>query len=256
MSVNFERQGNVAVIALDWPERKNALNPADLQEVATYVQRAADQGFAVIVLTGNGAFCSGGHLGGISERTVLSAADHRRQIADSAQRLVRTIVGVPMPVIAAIDGPAIGLGFDLALACDYRLIGPDGWCMQGWGRVGLIPGDGGILLLQLLNPSLLWRLLATQPRMTGPELERLGLGEAVNECTAIEAALERAASLSALPQDVLELYVSLQRAVLRRELPNHLDICAREQGRLLADPALVARIESLQHAIRPQAERP
>src|SRR5947207_1820312 len=144
MGVRQEWHDRVAVVTLDWPERRNALGPPDLRDVAAAIQGVADANADVIVLTGNGAFCSGGHLESIAERTTMSASDHRRQIAGSAQALIRTLVGVPVPVIAAIDGPAIGLGFDIALACDYRLVGPNGWCMQGWGRVGVIPGAGGV----------------------------------------------------------------------------------------------------------------
>jgi 2-(1,2-epoxy-1,2-dihydrophenyl)acetyl-CoA isomerase len=248
MGVKYQRHNEVAIVTLDWPERRNSLQPADLREVEGAIQRAAGEGAAGIVLTGNGAFCSGGHLSGIAERTTMPASEHRAQISACAQGVIRALVSVPIPVLAAIDGPAIGLGFDIALACDDRLIGPSGWCMQGWGRVGLIPGAGGVLLLRLLHPTLLWRLLATQQRMTGPDLERWGLGEAVNQGTALEVAIERAEALSALPRDVLELHVSLQRTALRRELPEHLDICAREQAHLLADPALAERIEKLRNA--------
>jgi enoyl-CoA hydratase/carnithine racemase len=67
----------------------------------------------------------------------------------------------------------------MALARDDRLIGPGGWFMPGRARVGLIAGAGGELLLRLRNPSILWKLLAEQSRITGPEAERYGLSEAV-----------------------------------------------------------------------------
>jgi enoyl-CoA hydratase/carnithine racemase len=242
VTVRVEARGDVGVVTLDWPESRNALDLPRLREVIDAFAAVRASGAGAVVLTGNGAFCSGGNLGAIAERTVVSAAVHRDQIATHAQGLVRAIVEHPVPVIAAVDGPAIGLGFDLALACDDRLVGPGGWFQQGWGRVGLLPGAGGALLLRRLHPTLLWRLLATQPRIAGADAERWGLGEAVDAGTALEVAVERAAALCRLSRDVLELYVSLHRTDLWRDLPAHLDVCAREQGRLLADPALAERI--------------
>ena len=80
------------------------------------------------------------------------------------QRLPRTILSAPVPVFAAVDGPAVGLGMDLALMCDDRFIGPKGWLRQGWGALGLVPGTGGELLLRRLAPNLIWQLLGSGER--------------------------------------------------------------------------------------------
>lgn len=243
MSFDVVVDDGVGVITINWPERRNALSPDDGRELGVLIENLSSApDTRVLVITGNGAFCAGGHLGGISERTTHSAKEHRTRIATGPQRMIRSIVMSPIPVLAAIDGAAIGLGFDLALACDGRIIGPDGWCMQGWGRIGVIPGTGGVLLLGRLNPTLLWRLLATQEKLRGPEAERLGLAQAVTETSAIEAATAQARSLATQPREVLELYVSLDRGEIRSKILTHLDTCAREEGRLLADPALAERI--------------
>lgn len=247
MGVVTTWHGEVAVVTLDWPEHRNSLDHARIVELTDALLSAAAAA-GTVVLTGNGAFCSGGNLGDISDNTALSAAEHEDRIATHAQRLIRTIVGCAVPVMAAVDGPAIGLGFDLALACDDRLVGPGGWMMQGWARVGVLAGAGGQLLLGRLHPTVIWRLVAEQPRIDGPAAERWGLGESVGNGSAVDAAVHRGNALSALPRDVLHQYVSIQRTVRCAGLDEHLPVVAREQGRLLADPTLRARIASLRRS--------
>jgi hypothetical protein len=75
-------------------------------------------------------------------------------IYDLPQSMVRALVSVSVPIIAALDGPAVGLGMDLALACDMRLVGAGGWMMQGWARAGLVPATGGVLLMERLAPGI------------------------------------------------------------------------------------------------------
>ena len=233
------REGDVTCVTLDWPENRNALDPDRIAQLTDAISAGAAEA-RVLVLTGNGAFCAGADLRVVADRTRLSEEAHRRSISGGAHALVRAVVDTSIPVLAAVDGPAIGLGFDLALACDCRLVGPEGWFVQGWGRVGLIPGAGGELLVRLRNPSVLWRLLEQQ-RIDAAEAERWGLGEAVRDGTAREAALRRADVLSELPSEVLEAYVAMSRSILRRELPEHLRQCGELQSRLLAQRALADR---------------
>jgi enoyl-CoA hydratase/carnithine racemase len=115
-----------------------------------------------------------------------------------------------VPTIAAVDGAAIGLGMDYALACDMRLIGPAGWLQQGWARAGLIAGTGGVGLLHRLNPTALWRIVGTQPRLDAAACVSLGLGEEA-ATTALAAARERADSFQSIPRVALREYCQLSR---------------------------------------------
>jgi enoyl-CoA hydratase/carnithine racemase len=241
MGVRIEHHETAAVVTLDWPEQRNALDLDQLLEVADALTGAVGPETSGVVLTGNGAFCAGGHLRRIADRSTMPTGDRRSNIEENAQGLIRTIVACPVPVVAAIDGPAVGMGFDIALACDSRLIGPDGWCMQGWGRMGVIPGTGGVLLLARLNPSILWRLLEDQPRISGADAERWGLGEAVIDGTAIDAAIRRIQAYAQFSRKALEAYVSLFRAPLRRDLPEHHSSCAQVQAELLTSPEFAKR---------------
>lgn len=237
MAVRIEREGPVATVILDWPEQRNALDPANGDELqAALRQTAADDAVCGVVLTGEGAFCAGGNLKGAQERAAMSPEERRAMITASFQGIIRTLLDLPVPTVAAIDGPAVGMGFDIALACDSRLVGEGGWCRQGWGRLGLLSSTGGILSLSLLSPSVLWQLLDGQPRLDGPTMERLGLGEAVTEGTARARAQQRVATLSEIGRPALQGYVELDRAARRQQMDVHLEAVLDTQTRLLYRP--------------------
>jgi enoyl-CoA hydratase/carnithine racemase len=237
MPVRSEREGPVATVILDWPEQRNALDPANGDELQAVLRgAAADAAVCGVVLTGEGAFCAGGNLKGAQERAAMTPDERRAMITASFQGIVRTLLDLPVPTIAAIDGPAVGMGFDIALACDSRLIGDGGWCRQGWGRLGLLSSTGGILSLRRLAPGVLWQLLDGQPKLDGPTMERLGLGEAVSEGTARARAQQRVAALSEIGRAGLEGYVELDRAERREEMSSHLEAVLDTQTRLLYRP--------------------
>ncbi|MCW2628940.1 enoyl-CoA hydratase/isomerase family protein [Mycobacterium sp.] len=246
MSIRTEIVDAALVVTIDRPQVRNALDLgalAELQEVLDTVEDRPD--VAGVVLTGNGAFCSGAELQSLVARAAGSESARRGSVEHRAQGLIRRLVALEVPTVAAIDGPAVGMGFDIALACDSRLIGADGWCMQGWGRVGLVGGTGGDLMLRLLNPSIVWKLLEEQPRIDGARAERWGLGETVAEGTARDAAVRRISKLALLPRHALASYVSFHRHALREHLDAHLTRCARIQAELLGDPGFGAKVARL-----------
>jgi enoyl-CoA hydratase/carnithine racemase len=242
MGVRLEREGAAAVVVLDWPEKRNALGPDESREVAEAIEAAATLDVCGVVLSGNGAFCAGGNLKGAVDRSDMDPDERRRLVYSAYQGLVRSLVACPVPTVAAIDGAAVGMGFDLALACDSRFIGPDGWCQQGWGRVGLVPGTGGELLLRLRAPDALWQLLEGQPRLDAAAAHALRIAEPVTEGTARARAIERVNRLEAMSREALEGYVALHRAELRSLLDEHLALAVQHQVKLLGSPAFPERV--------------
>ncbi len=174
-------------------------------------------------------------------RAGMSPEERRALVYGAYQGLIRTVTELPVPTVAAVDGPAVGMGFDLALACDSRFIGPEGWCRQGWARIGLIPGTGGELLLRLRAPSALWRLLDGQPKVGAALAEHLGIGEATEGMTARQAAIKRVESYAVYPQATVAGYIRLNRAELRARLAEHQAECLAAQLELLADPSFKDR---------------
>jgi len=243
MGVRCEREGHANVVILDWPEQRNAMGPDEVLEFASVLKTAADDpAVHGVVITGNGAFCSGGNLKGAASRTGMPEEERRTIVYGAFQNMIRAVIAVPVPTVAAIDGPAIGMGFDIALACDSRFIGPDGWCLQGWGRVGFAPGTGGEWLLRLQAPDLLWRLLEEQPKIDASLAKEWRLAEPSAPLTARQRAIQRINRLAPMSRDALESYVELSRMELRRGLEEHLEVAVRNQLKLLASPAIKARI--------------
>jgi len=127
--IGIERVGDVTTIELRRPERRNALNSELVDSLREAVQAAAADDVRAIVLTGAGTvFCAGADLSGD-----VFAAD----FPDKAIALNLAIDAVPVPVIGAVNGPAIGAGVQLAMVCDLRVVAPDAYFQFPIARYGL-----------------------------------------------------------------------------------------------------------------------
>ncbi len=243
MGVLVSRRGPAAVVTMSWPERRNALGPEEAREVADSLREAASPGdVAAVVLTGEGAFSAGGNLRGAASRVDMPPEERRTLVYSAFQGLIKTLFDLPVPTVAAVDGPAVGMGLDLALACDSRFIGPDGWVSQGWGRMSLIPATGGVLLLAFRSPNALWRLLEDQPRLDAAAAAELGIAEAAIPDRAIDRAVDRVERLATMSRAALQAYAELSRDPIRRHLDEHLALGLSHQLGLLADPEFQARV--------------
>jgi enoyl-CoA hydratase/carnithine racemase len=209
--VSVSSVGPAQLVTLGWTAKRNALGPGDVDEVAQAVNEAGAAARSAVILTGEGAFCAGGDLRAFAEVSrTLPAEEIEATVYGRVQSMIRVLGVCPVPTIAAVDGPAVGLGFDLALACDMRMIGPDGWFQQGWARANLIAGTGGIGLLRRLNPVVGWRMIATQEKIGAEQAVALGLGEP-GRPDGMASAAERASQLAAIEPDVLRHYCRLSR---------------------------------------------
>ena len=156
-ALRFEVTDSIGVITLCRPERRNALSD-ELKADLTHLMRelSADRELTALVLTGSDSiFCSGGDLKFLNQPGRSTEQDRRRiyQLHDWAQLLMN----LEMPVIAAVDGPAIGAGFGIALAADFVLCSPQAVFRASFGRVGLVPDTG---------------LFFTLPRIVGLQLAK------------------------------------------------------------------------------------
>lgn len=140
--VIVDRDGDVAIVRLNQPERRNALGTALVSALSEQL-RALDTDISIraLVLTGQGgAFCAGGDLAGMKEDDPLDATRMMR----GCQGIVRQLVALSKPVVAAVEGAAFGAGFSLALACDLVVVAPSTRFCAAFGKVGLMP-DLGLL---------------------------------------------------------------------------------------------------------------
>ncbi len=244
MAVTTTRNGPAAIVTLDWPDRRNAIGPDGAAQLTDALGRAAeDRDVCAVVLTGSGGtFCAGGNVPDLV-RAASDGPDAVRSVVYGAfQAVIRAVITVPVPVLAAIDGPAVGFGMDLALACDDRFIGPRGQLLQRWAGLGLIPGTGGELLLRRRSPSLLWQIVEEQQPIDAAAAAAHGLGRRASP-TGLDAAVRAAASLSRRGRATLEAYCALSRADLAATLESHLEACVDLQV-ALADDGAAARVDA------------
>ncbi len=142
-----ERHGATLVIRLNRPERRNAFDLEMRQGIAEAVYEARDDdSVRAVIITGSaGVFCAGGDLKSLSEAKRPVFKDRAR--IRNLHLWFRELVNLEKPVIAAVDGPAFGAGFNLALACDFIIGTPQTRFCAVFGRIGLVPDLGGFFLL-------------------------------------------------------------------------------------------------------------
>jgi enoyl-CoA hydratase/carnithine racemase len=149
----FEKTGPVATLTINRPESRNPLGEeGDGQLFADAVQEInADRDLRCVILTGAGkAFSAGGNLKSMRERAGTFAGPGvliRERYRSGIHRMVRAIWGIEVPLIAAVNGPAIGLGNDVACLADMRIAADSAIFGATFLKVGLVPGDGGAWIL-------------------------------------------------------------------------------------------------------------
>ena len=222
------RPDGVALIILNRPERLNAFTRKmiDLWVDALEDARGNDA-VQVVVVTGAGrAFCSGGDVGGMNERpTDLTGLDHKRWL-EVIHRVPLTLETLDKPVIAAMNGVAVGAGLDMALMCDLRYAAAGSRFSEGYVKVGLIPGDGGTYFLpRLVGTARALELLWTGDFISAEDAESIGLvNRVVPADELLPTTLDLAARLASGPTVAIR---TIKRAVyqgVRMDLRTHLDL--------------------------------
>ncbi|MCC6209574.1 MAG: crotonase/enoyl-CoA hydratase family protein [Burkholderiales bacterium] len=151
--LDYSQDGAVVTLTLNAPEVRNAISGADMIDAleAACARMNADMSVRAAILTGAGsAFSSGGNVkkmhggGGLASSL---AAQTRRNYKLGIQRIPLAFDRLEVPVIAAVNGPAIGAGCDLACMCDVRIAAPGARFAESFVKLGIVPGDGGAWLL-------------------------------------------------------------------------------------------------------------
>lgn len=176
----IERRDAVTVITINRPEVRNAVDRAVMDGLRDALTTCADDGTRCIVLTGaGGAFSSGADLKQLA-RDGFSADTTFALLTDSFGPTLKALRGFPYPVIAAVDGYAAGIGCDLALACDLRLVSARGRFAELFVRIGLIPDGGGTYLLpRLVGIGRALEMILTGEDVDAEEALRIGLANKI-----------------------------------------------------------------------------
>jgi 2-(1,2-epoxy-1,2-dihydrophenyl)acetyl-CoA isomerase len=172
-----ERDGAVATVTLDRPEALNAQTRASRRALLRELRAlSADAAVRAVVLTGAGrAFCAGQDL---REQDALANVDET--IRETYIPIIEALVGMPKPVVAAINGAAAGAGLSLALACDVRYMADDAVLMMAFSNIGLVPDCGGTWLLpRAVGYARAFELAASGRRVPAAEALELGLVQRV-----------------------------------------------------------------------------
>ncbi len=197
----LDRDGAIVIIMLNRPKQLNALNQAVLGEIDTALDElATDDGVRAIIITGAGdrAFAVGAD---ITELAQIGSATEGRLWAIHSNQLWRKMAGLPKPIIAAINGFALGGGLELALACDIRLASETAQLGLPEVSLGVMPGWGGTQrLARLVGPGMAKLLMMTGDRIDAREAQRLGIVEQVHpQADLLGAARHLAQKLANLP---------------------------------------------------------
>lgn len=214
LKVDVQDDG-IAVVKINRPERRNAINP-DLHDDLTMLPLvvAEDPDVKVLVLTGEGTSFSAG--GDVSEFQGWGSADvHQLQ---GGRRLVDNYLSLEKPVLAAVNGYAVGLGASLALLADVVVVGPASVISDPHVKMGLAPGDGGALLWPLLmGPMRAKWYLMTGEKLKGRELVDNGLATfyCSEDDQILSTTLEKASLLAAGAQQALAGAKSAVNQLLR-----------------------------------------
>ncbi len=229
-TLTLEKKDGIVLLTLNRPEARNAITGVMIAELRGVIERiAADPEARVLVLTGAGAaFQSGADI-----RELSSMSQHEAFAwLEPVNKTLLALERLRIPVIAAVNGPAFGGGFELALACDMRIAAASARFALPETGLGIIPGAGGCeRLSRIVGPGLAAELIMTGRTVDAEEALRLSL---VNRIAphgrAVEAAMELARTLCARPPQAL----AMAKKALARANARELDLLVFESARLSA----------------------
>jgi 2-(1,2-epoxy-1,2-dihydrophenyl)acetyl-CoA isomerase len=221
--------GPVATVELNRPDRLNPLDePTRAALLTALTDAAAHDGVLAIVLTGAGrAFCVGQDLAAVAE-----LEDAHDTVSRTYNPLIDALRGCPKPVVAAVNGPAVGAGMGLALACDLIVMAESASMSCAFGRMALVPDSGTTwFLARRLGHQRAFHLATSGRKITSAEAVALGLANETAADDELHAtANKRAADLAAGPRRAIALTKQLLRQAADADLASMLEQEALAQG--------------------------
>jgi enoyl-CoA hydratase len=235
--IELHTADDIVVVTLSRPHALNAPDRAMHTALTTVWEQVSALDPGAVVLTGSGRAFSAG-----SDRSLMSALLHDEDVRDEvfaeASRMLLALLDLPMPVVAAVNGPAVGLGCGLAAVCDLVVMADDAYFMDPHVPVGLAGGDG----VALCWPPLTGLLIAKEYALLG---DRLGAAKAleyglVNRVTprdkVVEVALQLAGRLAAQPRQAVRETKFVLNSGVRAHLGSGLPVALSAERRSLGEP--------------------
>jgi 2-(1,2-epoxy-1,2-dihydrophenyl)acetyl-CoA isomerase len=230
-TMRIEIDDEIGILTLDRPNAFNAMSPELIQELMTAMAWLADEApIRALIITGEGpAFCAGGDITwfrkGMEDEGLDISADVRRG-AEALHTAIVDLRRIEVPVIGAINGPAAGAGFSLALACDIRIASEKAFFAPAYGRIGASP-DGGMtyFLPRVLGPAKALELLLDDPNLPAAGALEMGLvSEVVPGKELMDRARERATKLAELAPYYVKMAKRLVGVSLENSITEHLQL--------------------------------
>src|SRR5437870_4627981 len=203
--VKVEHRDGVAVVTLVDEARRNAMTAPMVDEiVATFDVLESDGTTAAVVVTGAPpAFCSGADVSSLGALAESSNDAERRSVTSIYEGFLR-VLRSPLPTVAAVNGPAVGAGFNLALACDVRIAGVSARFDTRFLSIGIHPGGGHTWMLErAVGPQAAAAMVVFGERVEGQRAAEIGLAWACHpDDELIERAVALAARAAAVPKEL------------------------------------------------------
>lgn len=229
----YEQQGPVVTLTMNQPQVRNALtgNTAVPEFLEAIDRIDGDRSVRCVILTGNGpSFSAGGDIREMKRQATpqVSEMDIRQEYRRGIQRLPLALFNLEVPVIAAVNGHAMGAGLDLACMCDIRIASEKAKFAESFVRLGIIPGDGGAWLL----PRIVGLSRASELAFTGDmiDAQQALAWNLVSQVTPheqlLDAARAMAARITAHPSHALRLTKRLMREAMHSRLDTVLEMSA------------------------------
>lgn len=233
-----ERADHIETWTLNLPDARNPISdPAIVDALCEQVALVnADHDVRAVVLTGAGsAFSAGGNVKDMVDRTGMfggSPYELRDGYRGGIQRIPRALYHCEVPVVAAVNGPAVGAGCDLAVMCDLRVASKNAWFAESFVQLGIIPGDGGAwLLTKAIGPARAAEMALTGDRVKADQAMAWGLvNEVVEPEDLLDAARTLAARVAKNPPHAVRMAKRLLRESQHQSLESLLELSAAMQA--------------------------
>lgn len=233
----YEQNGAIVTLTMNQPETRNALtgNTAVAEFVAACERITADPTVRIVIVTGAGsAFSSGGNVKNMRRffEEDIAPAKIREEYRNGIQRLPLALYNLEVPTIAAVNGPAVGAGCDLACMCDMRIASERASFAESFVKIGIIPGDGGAWLLpRVVGYSRAAEMSFTGDALSAAEAAACGMVSRVVPHNDLLAEANRlAARIAANPGRSLRLTKRLLREAQHVRLDTLLEMSAGFQA--------------------------
>ena len=235
--LRYEQHGHVVTLTMNQPDKPNPPtgNTAVDEFLAATARIEADASVRAVILTGaDPAFSAGGDIRTMQEQAGpdVSPARIRQDYRQGIQRLPLALFNLEVPVIAAVNGPAMGAGLDLACMCDLRIASDKARFAESFVKLGIIPGDGGAWLLpRVIGMARASELAFTAEVIDAPQALAWGLvSRVVPHAELMDSARALAEKIAVHPPQAMRMTKKLMREALHTRLDTLLELSAAYQA--------------------------